>query len=291
MAILNHGQREKFCSILGGDLDWVELWIPPGDQGPVRARKHDLDTRACWNWALNGSMEANPGAATSAISLYANTAPIDYLNIAGPLPRVALGPAPLPTIPAVQWANVQAAWLAANAPGAADPAKILFMKRMAIVAAEANGLQLAVGPTPYKIHMTGKRHEWYSWDHWALSITHANRTVFVQVEAGNRLKWGHTRLWEANRPHNIEASFFITEIHQAHKDAIEVFLSLPMCRLCRRVKPGTTTWSTRWHQCGGRVRHVYCGNCATERLPWNGVFSRTRRCNALYCNQPTALMD
>ncbi|WP_206957780.1 hypothetical protein [Trinickia acidisoli] len=181
----------------------------------------------------------------------------------------------------------------AAALGDRDPRK-LFMAAMAREAARRNGLQPQAHFSPYKIHVTAPLADWYHWQHWALSITHNGRTRFIQTEPNRSIEWGHTRIWEANRDGHIDASFYIADLLPAHIEVIECFLRMPRCRLCNKVKPRTTTFSTRWHECTAAAPHHYCGPCGA-RLVWNGGnyigrLRRTRRCSAVACGHETTLL-
>lgn len=280
MATLSHLQIQQFCAITGAENSGIELRLPATYVGPVSAVAPLLHVRSCSNWALTASTLANPNDPNSAEMLYDFDPVSPWDDSVRPAMPALNPPDPL----------VAAAWLAAAQPGASDLDKTRFMERMGRYAATLHHLTPVDVVTPYQLHVTAKRNQWFSWDHWGLSITSHARTIFIQVEAGGPMTWGYDRLWEANRPNNISASFYLQEIHQAHKDVIEVFLMLPMCRLCHRVKPASTSFGSRWHQCGGPAGHIYCGTCATNILQWNGVMSRTRRCNAAPCNAGTTLM-
>ena len=173
-----------------------------------------------------------------------------------------------------------------------DPRK-LFMAAMAREAARRNGLRPQTHASPYKIHVTAPLADWYHWQHWALSISDGNRTRFIQTEPNVPIKWGHTRIWEANRPRHIEASFYVADLLPEHIHVIDCFLRMPRCSGCNRVKPNTaTTFNTRWHQCTAAIPHYYCPQCGA-RLGWNGkyvgAFRRTRTCGSRGCNHETTL--
>ena len=239
----------------------------------------EIFDRACWNWALTGSTEGNDQRDTSPLRLYEQNAPINPFTGAA---RINF------PINSITEPNLGQLWNAAKAVGANDANRIAFMTAMARYAARANGLRPAAA-SPYEIHVTAPRNDWYHWQHWALAINHAGRRIFIQTEPNSPLSWGYTRIWEANRPGYLAASFPVQEILQPHKDVIEVFLSMPMCVGCRKVKPPQTGFNSRWHECTGAANHHHCGACG-YRLPWNGRFSRTRLCNQAPCNAATRLM-
>lgn len=289
MPLLTLAQLTRVTAISGGDAaaDNMDLYIPAGYAGPVTARLNDLVSRPCWNWALCGSQQANAQHASSPEVMYAQNAPVDpYTDtVRHAFPHVYHQE---PTI-----GNLWNAARNAAAGAAGDAHRVGFMAAMARQVARANGLQPQANPSPYRIHVTAPREDWYHWQHWALSITHAGRTRFIQTEPNIPISWGYTRIWEANRPGHLEASFFIAGLHQAHIDVIDCFLQMPQCVGCHQVKPPVTGFNSRWHQCSNDPLHHYCGSCGA-RLQWNGaylgVMRRTRRCGVGACAGATTLL-
>ena len=276
MAILNPAQLTAILAIPGGDVDNVDLYVPAGYMGPVGGQMPNIWARACWNWALCGSMEDNDSRDTSPVIMYELNAPIDpFTDVA----RAAY-PRNFVTEP-----NIGALWNTARGGAATDADRCNFMTAMGRVAARANGLTpVPDGTTPYRIHVTVPRGDWYHWQHWALSITQGGQTRFIQTEPNCLLNWGFTRIWEANRVGHLEASFFIQSIHQSHLDVIDLFLQLVSCRVCHRTKPAQTA-AAAWQRCIGPVAHTYCANCGGA-LPLVPPVQK-RRCNAVGCNAPT----
>ncbi len=271
MATLDGTQLAKIVEIRGGDNDNMDLYLPATSVSSAQLR-----SCACWNWALCGGMCYNDQADTSPLRLYEENAPTDPFTDAprNVYPRNYLDEP-----------NLGNLWNTAKLPGATDQNRIDFMTAMARVSARKNGL-IPVLLSSYEIHVTVPRIEWYHWQHWALAINYMGSIRFIQTEPNMDINWGFTRIWEANRPGYLTTKFCIQEIHQAHKDVIEAFLSMPMCRICKRVKPSQTGFNAKWHRCTGPGAHVYCGQCAYP-LPRNGLLSRTRRCNAVPCSSAT----
>jgi len=283
MAILTAAQLTAVTTIRGGDFEknHAFLYVPAGHGGPVAGNLARITASACWNWALCAGLEGNPGADTSPVTLYGE---VGLQDNAGQY-RAALGVnyATEPTLGDL-WATAGAAY--GDLP-ADDPDRIAFMTAMARVAARANGLTPQAAASPYRIHVTTTRAQWYGWSHWALSITHGGRTRYIQKEPNRPLTWGHDRLWEADRVGYLNTSFYVTDIHQGHLDVIECFLAMARCRVCQRVKPENTALS-RWHRCSGPLAHTYCPACGGQLRMVQSYAVRT--CNAAPCVAATARM-
>ncbi|WP_196140717.1 hypothetical protein [Aliikangiella sp. G2MR2-5] len=280
MATLSIAQLDRITKINGGDTGNIDFYLPDRIPSPLWAKWNNLKDRACWNWALCAGEESNDMSDSSPLRIYEQNAPID----------------PFTDIPRANFAgnyvsepNLAQLWNTAKQPHSTDQERIAFMQAMSRVAARANGLT-PVANSPYKIHVTAPRDEWYHWQHWGLSITHNGRTRFIQTEPRQEINWGFTRLWEADRRGHIEASFCVSEIHQAHKDVILEFISMPMCVACNKVKPANTTFNSRWHEC--QNDHNHCDTCGS-RLPRMSSMSvsRTRKCTYQNCNTGTELVS
>lgn len=290
MPTLNGLQLTAVTTVHDDQHDNVNFWVPNTYAGLVGgADEANLVTRACWNWALTAGTQANDQHASSPLKLYENTSPIDPFT---DLARHALNPGDF----AGQYGtepNLTALWNTAKGAGATDADRIAFMEAMARIAARANGLVPSNAPTPYLLAVTAPAQDWYHWQHWALGITSGGQTRYIQTEPNIPINWGFSRVWEANRAGHLTAEIYLTGILQRHKDVIEIFLSLPRCRNCNRVKPRQTTWQTRWHRCTSPARHVYCGPCGA-RLSYPGYvqLGRARRCSSAFCQgASTELMD
>jgi hypothetical protein len=259
----------------------LKALVPQGYKGSItKLVEKELTERACWNWALCAGTEANQEAKTSPSTLYERTNPIDVFTDE---PRDALEE----TL-TKEDKNLEVLWKAAKGRDATNKDKEAFMKAMAWITADANGLEPVLMPTPYLLCVTVPKKDWYHWQHWALGFIDGQETRYIQTEPGIPINWGFSRVWEANRKGHLTVGIHLKGIHDQHKEVIEVFLSLPRCRVCQRVKPRTTDAGTRWHRCPNG--HTFCGACGYERTR-SGWFSETRLCDVNSCGGVTALMQ
>lgn len=285
MATLSNTDLALFCgSPINGDAGAAaadcQLLLPPGYNGISQASV--LQSAACWNWVFNAG-RGNRQAAENPENLYDENAPINpFTNRArNALPATRLGAAA---------AALNQQWLAGIAEAAQNNstnARTAFMAAMAGVAATRNGFTVAQGATPYSIHVTAPLKDWFHWQHWALSLTHAGQTRYIQTEPEIPINCGYSRIWEANRQGYITARVYVTGFHQEQIDLIKVWIHHKRCHTCQQRKPYRTTFTTRWHRCTGQHQRVYCSPHGAA-LQSNGVLNRNRRCP---CGMTTTLID
>ena len=170
------------------------------------------DNIACWNWVLSAGA-AHPNDPTSAETLYRQMDPSVYNQPAVPGGYGAVEPS-LDEL----WTNAH------NEADGQTAQREKFMRSMMRVVARANGFQIASpGATPYSIYMTVPKHQWFSWQHWALGFTDNKQTAYVQKDTSSTLQIDD-RIWESERNGHITTFINIQEISDAHRNAIVVGL-------------------------------------------------------------------
>ncbi len=270
---------------------WISQHRSRSDQGEIQFQLVDaarMQSAACWNWALNGGA-GHPNNLQSPTNIYQHNDPFDVYT---ERQRTAMSTQSLPVGWQIEAANLPALWLAAkNSPHH----RLAFVETMAQVTARANGLTPTDQITPYTLHVTMKGDEWFGWDHWALGIEYGGQTIYLQTEPNRPINFGFTRFWEAGRGGNINAWFYISGIHQAHKVAAKLALmqpppnaswlkdsTAPNCTKCHARFVSSFLKKSGKHHCR-RCGHIFCANCSSHvavvghRLTrWGGRKSSTK---------------
>jgi hypothetical protein len=165
MAVLTPTQLADLVSIPGGlRADSATLYLPTGYGGPVNAPLiANITARSCWNWALCAGLETNAQRDSTPERLYAHTGMVNT-NTGGAYTQLQVTYGTEPQLETL-WADA-----AAEVPDdpTGDPPRLLFMQAMARVAARSSGLEPSAGATPYRLHVTTTRAQWYGWMHWGL---------------------------------------------------------------------------------------------------------------------------
>lgn len=160
---------------------------------------------------------------------------------------------------------------------------------MATIVANKNGLVSGVADDKYQLHMVGTN--WFSWDHWALSVRaeQAGRPrIFVQTVTGVPLAHACDRIWDEHLPSVVVLN--LQELHAAQIVLINLVTDFGnLCVGCGAGHGYLTSRINLWHRCAG-CHAVYCPTCGGVLAGKQGWSDGTRACSQLGCFSRTVLI-